>query len=375
MSPPRIAIAGTGAFAGTLLRALARHREPLDLSVLGSDAGRAGELAELARNHAALSGAPPTCRGHGVDPGDPDGPERLLASLRPDVLVVCTSEHSPAESRTAPSAWTDLVSRAGFALTLPLQTGHVLRYARAAERAAPDTLLVNACFPDAVNPLLTALGAPVVCGVGNVATLAAALAGRAGVADPRRLHLLAHHAHLHPPEAPGLDARAWLDGSPADLTGELTAVRRRARSHLNEVGALAAAAPLAALAGAGPDHTGHLPGPAGLPGGYPVTVTHRHVALRLPPGLSRDEAVRWNTEAGRLDGAVAGAGGAVRLTPAALSALRPHWPDVPEEWTPARLTPLREAVLRLRTRLRALPPSPPPPSDPRTTPSLRGAAP
>ncbi|MEV0253487.1 hypothetical protein AB0H82_04325 [Streptomyces sp. NPDC050732] len=373
MTRPSIAVAGTGAFAGALVRALARHPQPLSLHILSSAARRAADLAELGRDHAALAGAPVTCTPHEVHIHHPDELERLLATVRADALVVSTSEHSPAERTTAPSAWTALLAETGFGLTLPLQATHVLRYGQACRRATPDTLLVNACFPDAVNPVLTALGTPVTCGLGNVATLAAVLAAQLDLVDQSPLHLLAHHAHLHPPASPADEARAWLDGGSTDLTRRLTSLRRRDRAHLNEVGAAAAAAPLAALVGAGPTHHGHLPGPAGLPGGYPVTVRHRRVDLRLPPGLTRDEAIAWNTERGRLDGTAVGSDGTVRLEEPALAALRRHWPSAPGQWSPTDLTRLRADLLRLRDRMRSLPV--PAPAGPPPTPSLQGATP
>ncbi|MFF0156155.1 hypothetical protein ACFYRY_01250 [Streptomyces sp. NPDC005263] len=373
MSAPSIAVAGTGAFAGALVRALARHPEPLALHVLSSDGRRAQDLGELARDHAALGGAPTTCEAHHADPRQADGIERLLHRVRPTALVVCTSEHSPAERTTDPSAWTALLADAGFGLTLPLQAAHAVRYARACERAAPDTVLVNACFPDAVNPVLAALGAPVMCGLGNVATLAAALCTRLDVDDPRRLHLLAHHAHLHTPPSAAQEARGWLDGTATDVAAQLEAVRHRGRAQLNEVGAVAGAAPLAALVGAGPEYHGHLPGPAGLPGGYPVTVGHRRVELRLPAGLSHREAIQWNTDRGRLDGTAVGSDGTVRLEAPALAALRRHWSDAPDLWTPSDLPQVHDTLRRLRTRLRSLPaPASPAPSPP---PSLQGATP
>lgn len=373
MSRPSIAVAGTGAFAGALVRALARHREPLALHVLSSDARRAADLAELGRDHAALTSAPTTCTAHRVNIRHPDEPERLLSEVRPNALVVSTSEHSPTERTAAPSAWTDLLAEAGFGLTLPLQVTHALRYGQACRRATPDTMLVNACFPDGVNPVLAALGTPVACGLGNVATLAAALAARLDLVGQRPLQLLAHHAHLHAPASPDDEARAWLDGEGTDLTGQLASLRRRDRAHLNEVGAAAAAAPLAALVGAGPTHHGHLPGPAGLPGGYPVTVRYRRVDLRLPPGVTRSEAIAWNTGCGRLDGTAVDSDGAVWLEEPALAALRRHWPDAPGQWSAADLTWLRNGLLRLRDQLRSLPA--PALAGPSPKPSLQGAHP
>ncbi|MEU3064677.1 hypothetical protein AB0P12_26355 [Streptomyces subrutilus] len=363
MSPPLVAVVGTGAFASALVRALARRAHPLRLHVLGRDPGRARHLADLAGDHAFLAGARTTCAAGPLDPHDPDRARHLLGALRPDVLVIAGSEQSPAEARTTPSAWTDLLARAGFGLTLALQSSAAVRLATACAEASPGTGIVNACFPDAVNPLLHARGLPVACGLGNVATLASALAARLALPDERALHLLAHHAHLHAPPRPDDDARGWLDGAPlTDLRGLLAPVRSRPRHHLNEVGAAAGAAAVAALAGAGPAHTGHLPGPRGLPGGYPVTVDHRSVALRLPEGVSPDRAVEWNLRRAELDGVVVGTDGTVRTTPRALDALRGHWPDAPSTYGPRDLEPVRDHLLHLRDRLRRQPAPPPPES-------------
>ncbi|OKK21980.1 hypothetical protein AMK16_01685 [Streptomyces sp. CB00455] len=360
MSPPLVAVTGTGAFSAALVRALARHPHPLRLHVLSRDADRARDLADLARDHAFLAGTPAVCTAGLLDLRDPDRPRRLLAALRPDVLVVAGSEQSPAEGRAAPSAWTDLLARAGFGLTLPLQAGAARTLAAACAEGSPAATVVNACFPDAVNPLLHSAGLPVTCGLGNVATLAAALSARLALSDQQRLHLLAHHAHLHAPAEPADDARGWLDGSPiADLPSLLGPVRSRPRPHLNEVGAAAGAAVVAALAGAGPDHAGHLPGPNGLPGGYPVTVGHREVRLRLPDGLPRERAVAWNLRRAELDGVVVGVDGTVWAMPAALAALRAHWPDAPRTYGPRDLDSVRDRLLRLRGRLRTLPALPP----------------
>jgi hypothetical protein len=42
------------------------------------------------------------------------------------------------------------------------------------------------------------------------------------------------------------------------------------------------------------DWSGHMPGPNGLPGGYPVRLRDGCVELDLPASLSRDEAIAWN---------------------------------------------------------------------------------
>jgi hypothetical protein len=45
---------------------------------------------------------------------------------------------------------------------------------------------------------------------------------------------------------------------------------------------------------AGRDWRGHVPGPHGLPGGYPVRLHAGTLELDLPPAVTRIEAIAWN---------------------------------------------------------------------------------
>jgi hypothetical protein len=226
--------------------------------------------------------------------------EVILGNARPRVVVTCASPHSPWESGQRPSHWTELIAEWGTALTVPLQAQVAANVARCVRDASPSTLHVNACLPDLVNAILHALGLPVLCGVGNVQTLAAALQAtldaRGAERETGRLRLLAHHLHLREPDR-ALEARAWRGTEALDDVGaRLVAHRACGRRALNAVTGQVAAGTLAALAtGAGLET--HLPGPHGLPGGYPAIVEDRDVRLDLPAGVTLDDALddqrRW----------------------------------------------------------------------------------
>jgi hypothetical protein len=57
----------------------------------------------------------------------------------------------------------------------------------------------------------------------------------------------------------------------------------------------------ALLAGARPLRWS-TPSPGGRPGGYPVRIDQGEVALDLPPGLTEEEAIRFNQQQARSDG-------------------------------------------------------------------------
>jgi hypothetical protein len=108
---------------------------------------------------------------------------------------------------------------------------------------------------------------------------------------------------------------------------------------LNDVTAASAIEPLLALLpGAAPSRLS-LPGPLGLPGGYPVRIEAGSVALDLPPGAALAEAVRFNERMGRGDGVEAVAeDGTVTFTAEAADAVRQVAP-----WLTAPLHPAETA--------------------------------
>ncbi|MEU4678471.1 potassium transporter TrkA [Micromonospora sp. NPDC023737] len=355
MIDPHIAVVGSGSLARSVcysLAALPAPARPIRVTVLArGDA--AGELARICQVRAAVSGAFAVTFAAESLHDEVDA----LARLQPGVLVCCTSAQSPYEKTTMPSMWTDLIARAGFGVTLPLQTALIVRLARAAAQASPRTLVVNGCFPDVANPLLAALGVPITCGIGNVSTLAACLQAALGQADQQDLALLGHHVHLSEPGRPHDEVRAWHAGRPVpDVTGLLSPARAMDRRELNGIAGHAAARLLIALVTGAELHTS-LPGPLGLPGGYPVAVSGGSVAMRLPPGITRAEAVSWNLRVGRDDG-VQVVDGRVEYSPRAIEVLAPYLPELAAGWPVAALDEAFERLTELRRRLRLVPAAP-----------------
>ncbi|MEU8262976.1 potassium transporter TrkA [Micromonospora sp. NPDC048999] len=371
-APRHVVVVGSGQLARSLCDSLASIHTPqrVRVTVLARDLTAAAGAARGAQVRATVAGtgvsftAQPFTAEPCTEPGDGYAADAAsMARLRPDVLVCAASTQSPYERVHAPSAWTDLVAAAGFGVTLALQAELVSRLAAALAGGAPDALLVNGCFPDAVNPLLAALNLPVLCGIGNVATLAACLDAALDRPGPGRLAVLGHHAHL---AAPGPDrtgdttaeVRAWLDGRPVpDVTGLLAGYRALPRPQLNALAGHAAAALVAGLAADAGEVVASLPGPLGLPGGYPVRLSGGRAELRLPPEVSAAQAVAWNTVAGHRDG-VEVSDGHVRYPERARAALSAYQPELAEGWRVTELPEVFARFIALRDQLRTMPPAP-----------------
>ncbi len=347
-----LVVIGTGSLARSTCLALASLTDrPLRVVVVGRTRAAVHDVVHVCAVRSSLTGGP--VRFEGEVAADHRAWPSVMASARPRGVLLAASTQSPWEGTDTPSAWTEVVSRAGFGLTLPFHCELAVPAAQAAESAG--AWFVNACFPDAVNAVVTRLGLPVLCGVGNVATLAAHLRLALGVDVPDRLHVVAHHRHLHPDDD---EARAWLDGEPVPRVGDLLAPGRSTdRRRLNDVTGATAAQLLAALLG-DEMRADHCPGPHGLAGGYPVHAGQGTVALRLPPGTSADEAITVNERAAVRDG-VAVLDGQVHLTrldgaDEVAADLRVPL-DLPARIAVGDLVALREHLSSLRDHLRGVP--------------------
>ena len=348
---PTLAVIGTGQLARAVCYTLALSgTDALRVVVIGRRSAAAAELCYVASARAAAAGRAATVW---FEPAVAEGASLadVLGTGEPAGVLLCASTQSPWERLVAPSAWTALVDRAGFGITLPFQA----ELALAVGAALPQrSWLVNACFPDTVNPVLAARDVRVLCGVGNVGLLAASLQSALELPSQDRLRVLAHHVHLYQPANQEDEALAWCDDEPVTEVTKLVAGQRTAgRPELNHVTGLTAALVVAALL-TGAELSTSLPGPLGLPGGYPVRLAGSRLELRLPPGLTMADAVARNQRWALADG-VRVAAERVVFSDRARAELSAVAPEVADGFRLADLDAVTLRMHQLRERLRADP--------------------
>lgn len=355
MAERGIVILGSGSLARSICYSLAAVcAEECVVTVVSTTPSSSAEVCYVADVRAALSGTPVRFRALSVDRYAAESISSILRQVRPRIVLNCASHQSPWEKTRAPSAWTALMNRAGFGLTLPLQAAVAIEAASAIAALDLPPLFLNACFPDAVNPLLKTLELPIFCGVGNVALLAASLRESLRPACGGRLQVLGHHWHLHTPDAAD-EALAWLDGTPVHEVGPLLRRQRAAaRSELNAVTGHVTALLLADLV-TGREVRTSLPGPLGLPGGYPVRIYGRSLALDLPASMPPAQAVALNSAWAERDGVSVEENGEVRFSAWASLAIRSELPDFPSTVHARDIPELCSRLLDLRGRLRRTP--------------------
>ncbi|MDK2122718.1 Rossmann-fold NAD(P)-binding domain-containing protein [Parachitinimonas caeni] len=315
----RIAIIGLGDLGQRLALKLADHPAVGELLLLGRQTEAGSALARLVN-------ACGDCRARfmALDALNEDAVASMLAAERPDLLVQCASLISPwlLFERHDPLAKTLL--QAGFALQLPAQLAVVHRVMRACRAADFRGPVVNCSFPDATHPVLACAGLAPTVGVGNagmILGLVRATLRDHGITWP--LRLLAHHAHVGAVATANVARLAAEIPPPRLFAGDNElppewAFAGPALPQTRELNSLTAAHASQVIGALLPDSATlrtAVPGPLGLPGGWPVIMGNGAITLDLPSQVSQAEALAYHQSAAVADGiARIDADGTVHLT-------------------------------------------------------------
>lgn len=353
-----IVLFGTGNFAARILFDLTAVGPPgLSIVVVGRNPARAAWLRTAGMARAAMFGTGVHVTERTLETFSTEQMAALLSGLSPRVVVNTASAQGGRVAARTADGWTRMVEEGGLGTTSILQARISLDVARAVRASSPGAYFVNCCYPDVVNAMISAAGLPIACGIGNVAILAHAFAGLLG---PGRgtLQLLAQHAALAafrraPAERAGRQPpRVWLDGQELDdVFGRFTAVQLAPEPVIDISGA--SGVPLFIAMVTGQDWRGHVPGPGGLAGGYPVMLRDGSLQLDLPPGLQQADAIRWNAAFEEQDGVVVGPDGHVRYTGKVHAAIARVSPGLAAGFAIADFAAADQAISELRTRLRS----------------------
>jgi hypothetical protein len=349
-----ILVFGTGSFAGRVVCDIAAAADrPVEVVVAGRNEMRLGWLRTAARARALIFGGAGRFEADRVDITEPDQLAAAIERHRPKVVVQAASAQPGSVIAVQDNRWSRLVAEAGLSVTAVFQAQMSLRVLEALETTGHRAEFVNCCFPDLVNALLTAGGHRVACGIGNVGILGTAFAADAGAPG---LRMLAHYQTItpfrQPPDArSGPFPRVWIgEEEVSDVPARFRRVQLTPEPALDISGACGV--PLLLAMAEGRAWHGHVPGPNGLVGGYPVRLDGGAISLDLPSGVTEAEAVAWNRRFEEACGLVVEDGyarysGKLRDLLAAIS------PALAEGFAVRDLAAMRDEMEAQRTRLQA----------------------
>jgi hypothetical protein len=353
---PNILVLGTGNFAARIVFDLAATASrPLTVAIAGRNRDRLAWLKTAANARAVLFGRPAVFVTRTIDLLAHDHVTALISQDRPTVIVQAASSQPSSVISERGDAWSKLVAEGGLSATAVFQALFSIRVARALRDNGMDCHFINCCFPDVVNSLIAAARLPVTCGMGNIAILSNAFAGELQLRGLGALRMLAHYQTIAPFRQPptvrrGPAPRVWIaDSEISDVFRTFAAVRIIPEPAIEISGA--SGVPLMIAMATGDRWVGHVPGPNGLPGGYPVVFRDGVLELDLPPSLEGAEAIAWNARFEETNGLTVSDDGFVRYTGVLREKLHHVSPELAKGFHIGELESVHKDMADLRARL------------------------
>lgn len=314
MSQNSLMIVGLGDLGGHVLEFLARvpNMPKMVIADINEDWG-------IRKTNSAIAGASqfglyPDIQFLQLDAFDIDKTAKILQEINPTVIYNSMSLQSWWVITQLPQDAYKAIDEARFGPWYPMHFTPAYKLMQAVKKSGIKAHVVNAAFPDLVNPALAKIGLAPTVGIGNIDNAVAALRIVAAkmfevplrsvtvymVAD----HYVAYYAGRYGSSggAPYY-LKVMIDDK--DVTPKINRDEFLANYPIigkrpggNLAHPVVASSVCKIIMGILFDRKefGHAPGPNGLPGGYPVKLSANGAEVFLPEDLSLDEAIRINSE-------------------------------------------------------------------------------
>lgn len=314
---PSILIFGLGDLGSVVLELLAREKSIGRIVAAGRNYEKGVARCNLARIAAIAQGYNPDIAFLSLDLNDNDSVANAVSDISPDILFYTATMQTWWLPNLLPQDNADLLKQAGFGMWLPVNLALTIKMMRAVKNADYKGVSLIAPYPDVVNCVLEKIGLEPTCGVGNVDELVAKT--RYLVSEKLKsplesvkVLLVAHHSlqaysfGRKNGKAPPFFLKVEYNGE--DITESINAGELLLTPYQ-----LSPGRPIHFLTGgctirliksllSSQKSLLHVPGPLGLPGGYPVFVGDKNVETVDLGEISLKEAVAINEQSHRFDG-------------------------------------------------------------------------
>lgn len=317
MEQADLLLIGLGDLGAVTLELLARVRG-IEKIIVGSRSSERGVArCNLARIGAMAQGYSPDISFLELDLNHPDDTAQKVQEINPKIILCTASMMTWWLPSLFPADQQGQLKRTGFGAWLPLHLTPPLKLMEALKLADYDGFTLIAPYPDVVNPILKARGFKPTAGIGNLDEVVPKVrylgAQRMGIdPDALKVTLVAHHA-----------LEAWVFGNERgdpppyylrvehegeDVTDLVEAEKILFETYPMSIGPawhfLSAGCAVRLINALLSDKVSrlHVPGPDGLPGGYPIKVSAAGILLDLPDELSIDNAIAINEVSHQYDG-------------------------------------------------------------------------
>ncbi len=320
MSQKTIMIIGLGDLGGYVLEFLART--PNIAKIVTADIN---EEWGVRKTNSAMIGASqfglyPEIEFIPLDAFNVDKTAEVLKRVQPTIIYNSMTLQSWWVITQLPQDAYKAIDRARYAPWYPMHFVPTHKLMQAVKKSGIKTHVVNAAFPDLVNPALANLGMAPTVGIGNIDNLVPSLrftAAKLFNAPLRSVsvymvapHFVSYYAGRYG-KAGGAPYYLKIMVDDKDMTPKLNkdeflsnVVSLAKRPGSIQAHPVVASSVCKIIMGILYDtkELGHAPGPNGLPGGYPIRMSGHGVEVFLPADLTLDKAIEINNRAQVFEG-------------------------------------------------------------------------
>jgi hypothetical protein len=315
MKPKTLMIIGLGSLGGYLLEYLSREHSISKIIV-----GDINDEYGIRKTNLAIEGSSmmdyyPEIEFAKIDLFDVPGTAKLIKKYSPDIICNTTTLQSWWVVTTLPHDVYMSIEEAGFGPWVSMHLTLAKKMMEAVKKSGLYPFIINSSFPDAVNPSLSKIGLAPTVGLGNVDCAVPVIK----LAMSKKLNIPIKNIKVY-----ACGAHYWnfvtvrfgdVCGSPYylkiiaegnDVTKmfdfkDLLKYPRTGGAEVSPVVASSGAKIILSALNNSKDII-NLPGPNGLPGGYPTRVSSEGVEVILPNDISLQEAIQINEGSNRCDG-------------------------------------------------------------------------
>lgn len=317
----RILFLGVGQLGGQILDLLLRLPGHYRFLIGGRNLSLLRQRVNLSIMAAIQLGFCPEVECILLDLDDIEQTAEIIAHFQPD-LIFCAATRQPlGGTQGLPPALAQQLAQAPMAPRLPFSLSLVYKLMQAVRlaRKQQTTKVINAIFPDMIHPILQQVDLAPMTGIGDLANNIPAI--RLAVARTLKVPLpqvdvrlvMAHWVSYWMSRTDVTNApyhfAVFINGEDCtqlvrsrDIFGQLPTTLKRAGGETGLLMTAASAAVVCRAVLSDQRALTHVPGPNGLPGGYPVEVHAQGIELNLSPDITLETAEQTNKAGLRLDG-------------------------------------------------------------------------
>ena len=316
----KLMFVGLGNLGGHVLDMFLRTYNDCEVVVAGRNLEKVRQRANLSMLAATHLGFEHKIQHVELDLWNIEETAAVVSNVAPDVIFFSACIQSWWVITMLPTEVAKKIGASHVGPWLPMHLTLIYRFMRAVSISETNPIVINACYPDVVNPVLSKVNLAPTVGIGNIANTVPALRHSMSVklqAEISRVEvrLVFHHYVSHRVSRAGNAGEApfhitvLLDGKDVSSQIDRFSAFELMPTQFKRSGGLGGTAITAASAITvlnsffrKSESVVHAPGPNGLPGGYPVIVDRTGVRLALPESIDLDTAIEINEGGMKFDG-------------------------------------------------------------------------